>query len=267
MREIRSGIRALTIALIFALVAVGSVQADPNALWTIVHSQCVTNQYRHHDPAPCARVDLRFGEDRGYAVYKDTVGAHQYLLLPTARITGIESPELLEPDATNYFAAAWQERSFVEELAGGRISREWISLAVNSAITRSQDQLHIHMDCLRADVYDILAASTDLIGSAWATFPTPLAGHTYSAVAVNGADLDELNPFQLLADGIHGAREEMGLYTLVVVGAFDQSGQPKFIVLAHRADAGNRDAAGEQLQDHQSCPRPQPGTNPGIATK
>ena len=258
--------RALIIALVFALVATGSVQADPNALWTIVHSQCVPNEYRHQDPAPCARVDLGFGQERGYAVYRDAVGAHQYLLIPTARITGIESPELLEPDATNYFAAAWQARSFVEELAGGRISRDWMSLAVNSALARSQNQLHIHIDCLRADVHHLLMSSAGLIGSTWAPLPTPLAGHTYSAVAVNGADLDKVNPFQLLADGLQGAREEMGHYTLVVVGAVDSSGQPRFIVLADRANTGNG-AAGEQLQDHQSCPPPQPETGPDLARK
>jgi len=258
---------ALTTALACSLVAVGSAQADPNALWTIVHGQCVANESRHHDPAPCARVDLGFGEERGYAVYRDAVGAHQYLLIPTARITGIESPELLEPDATTYFAEAWQARSFVEELAGGRIGRDWMSLAVNSAVARSQDQLHIHMDCLHADVHDILASSAGLIGSAWAPLPTPLAGHTYSAITVNSADLDELNPFQLLADGLHGAREEMGLYTLIVVGAVDGSGQPRFIVLAGRADSGHSDAAGEQLQDHQSCPPPQPAADSSVAKK
>ncbi|MET0331942.1 MAG: CDP-diacylglycerol diphosphatase, partial [Dyella sp.] len=43
----------------------------------------------------------------GYAILKDHHGPAQYLLIPTARITGIESPLLLRAGAPNYFAAAW----------------------------------------------------------------------------------------------------------------------------------------------------------------
>lgn len=237
-----------------------SAQADPNALWTIVHDQCVADERAHHDPAPCSQVQLSAGEQRGYAVMKDIIGARQYLLLPTARITGIESPELLAPDATNYFAEAWQARAFVEQRAGGTLPRDWMSLAVNSAVSRSQNQLHIHLDCVRADVRDALRADAALIGPTWAPFPTPLAGHTYWAIAVPGVDL-AVNPFTLLADGIDGARADMGLYTLVVVGADDVGGRPGFVVLADGADGETGDVAGgEQLQDHDYCPPPIPAT-------
>ncbi|WP_243841562.1 CDP-diacylglycerol diphosphatase [Mycobacterium sp. DL592] len=235
-------------------------QADPNALWTIVHDQCVADEGAHHDPAPCSRVDLSAGEQRGYAVMKDIDGARQYLLLPTARMAGIESPELLAPDATNYFAEAWQARAFVEQRAGGTLPRDWMSLAINSAVARSQNQLHIHLDCVRTDVRDALRADAALIGPTWAPFPIPLTGHSYWAIAVPGVDL-AANPFTLLADGIDGARAEMGLYTLVVVGAEDVGGRPGFVVLADRADSVTGDiAGGEQLQDHDYCPPPIPAT-------
>ena len=173
--------------------------------------------YEHHDPAPCAQVDLSQGEDRGWAVFKDIAGDRQYLLIPTARIPGIESPALLSPGATNYFGAAWQARAFVEQRAGGTVPRDWMSLAINSAVSRSQNQLHIHIDCLRADVRDALDSHAGQIGATWSPFPIPLAGHTYSAMAVPGTELD-VNPFTLLADGLDGARADMGRYTLVVVG-------------------------------------------------
>ena len=76
---------------------------DPNAIWKIVHDKCVPNQEDHGDPKPCAEVDLKNGVAHGYAVLKDLHGATQYLLIPTQRIVGIESPELLAPDAANYF--------------------------------------------------------------------------------------------------------------------------------------------------------------------
>ena len=68
----------------------------------------------------------------GYVVLKDRVGDTQFLLMPTARITGIESPAILAADAPNYWDAAWQARHFVDERAHRDLSREAISLAINS---------------------------------------------------------------------------------------------------------------------------------------
>lgn len=255
----KRGSAPLAAALALCVLAPATAHADPDALWRIVHDQCVVDVQQHHDPAPCSRVDLSGGEEGGYAVLKDIVGDRQYLLIPTARIPGIESPELLNPAAPNYFGAAWQARSFVEQRAGGTIPRDWMSLAVNSAVARTQNQLHIHVDCLRADVHDALRSAADVIGPVWAPLPVPLTGHTYWAMAVDGTDL-QADPFRLLADGLSGAREDMGQYTLVVVGATRPSGQPGFIVLADRADDVS-DAGGEELQDHDACPPPQPASS------
>ncbi|WP_445165349.1 CDP-diacylglycerol diphosphatase [Mycolicibacterium sp. Dal123E01] len=257
MRHRRSS-APLAAALALCLVGSATAQADPNALWTIVHDQCVADLRQHHDPAPCSRVDLSRGEDGGYAVLKDIVGERQYLLIPTARIAGMESPEVLMPDATNYFAAAWQARSFVEQKAGGTIARDWMSLAINSAVARTQNQLHIHIDCLRADIHEALRSAAGMIGPTWAPLPVPLVGHTYWAMTVGGADLDAY-PFTLLADGLAGARADMGSHTLVVVGSTDAGGRPGFIILADRADA-DTGAGGEELQDHDSCPLPIPAS-------
>jgi CDP-diacylglycerol pyrophosphatase len=211
----------------------------------------------HDDPAPCAMVDLSAGEEQGYAVLKDINGATQFLLIPTEQISGIESPAILAPGATNYFAAAWGARSFVDERSGQTLPRDWVSLAVNSEVSRSQNQLHIHIDCIRADVHEALTAHAAEVGSVWTPFPVPLAGHPYSAIAVTGDDLDAVNPFALLADGVGGARADMGLETLVVVGAIGADGQPGFVILAGRADDTTGDTgSGEELQDHTSCPPP-----------
>ena len=242
----------------------GTAHADADALWAIIHDHCVPDQQQYGDPAPCAWVNLSSGQQNGYAVLKDIAGATQYLLIPTSRITGLESPAILAPDATNYFAAAWRARYFVEERAGQSLPRDWVSFAINSEVGRSQNQLHIHIDCIRADVHEQLTHHAAEIGAAWAPFPVPLADHRYSAIAVNGDDLDAVNPFTLLADGIAGARTDMGLETLVVVGAVGPDGRPGFIVLAHHADVSAGDAAtGEELQDHTSCPPP-PGPNPAT---
>ena len=55
----------------------------------------------------------------------------------------------------------------------------------------------------------------------------------------------------------------MGDQTLVVVGAVGSDGEPKFVVLADRADAATGDLAnGESLQDHASCGAPALNSTP-----
>ena len=234
-------------------VSTAPANADPNALWTTVHDQCVPDQESSGEPAPCALVDLGGGERRGYAVLKDLVGATQFLLIPSERISGIESRALLEPDATNYFAAAWLAGSFVDVLARTDIPRDWMSLAINSAVARSQNQFHIHIDCVRADVRESVSRNITHVGPDWAPFPEPLRGHPYQAMTVAGEDLGAADPVKLLASRV----DDMGLETLVAVGAYLSDGQPGFVLLAGHADpaTGNL-GAGEELQDHTTCPPP-----------
>ena len=241
----RLGLCALLLAL---AIAAAPAHADPLALWRIVHDQCVPNQIDRHDPSPCALVDLA----GGYVVLKDRVGATQFLVLPTARITGIESAVLLSPRVPDYMQAAWSARRFVQARAQGQLTRADLSLAVNSIYGRSQNQLHIHVDCLRRDVRDALARRRNAIGDTWRPFPVALAGHEYIARRLVLPDLEGVNPFRTLADQVPEARANMGAYTLVVAGAMF-SGKPGFIVLADHADPASGDFAnGESLQDH-SC--------------
>jgi CDP-diacylglycerol pyrophosphatase len=240
----------------------GYAHADPDALWQIVNGRCVPDERAHQDPAPCAQVVPGSGPDQGYAVLKALEGRRQYLLIPTARIAGIESPVLQNADSPNYFAAAWRARSFLDEQAGGALPRDWVSLAINSASARSQDQMHIHIDCLSADVHDALAAHRAEIGPTWTPFAVPLSGRPYSAIAVPGAELDGVNPVALLVDGLDGARADMASRTIVVVGSVAPDGRPGFVVLAGRADPATGDRGdGEKLQDHNSCPVPLPAAS------
>jgi CDP-diacylglycerol pyrophosphatase len=244
-------VAAVCVALVASLclsVAIARA-ADPSALWHIVHDRCVPDEVQHRDPAPCALVDL----SHGFVVLKDRVGATQFLLLPTARISGIESPALLAPDAPNYMRDAWAARRFVEARAPAPLGRDDISLAVNSVFGRSQNQLHIHIDCVRADVRDALSRERAEIGDNWKPLPVPLAGRTYVARRLDAADLAGINPFLLLARSSAETRAHMGSYTLVIVGA-SFAGRPGFILLADRADPKHADlGSGESLQDH-ACP-------------
>src|SRR6266536_3338085 len=113
-----------------------------DALWQVVNGLCVGNQRLTSSPAPCSSVDI----EHGFAVL--WAGAAHYLLVPTVRIPGIESSELLTPAAPNYWAYAWQARSFLDDAVGKAVPRTVVGMAINSAQGRTQDQLHIHIGCL-----------------------------------------------------------------------------------------------------------------------
>jgi CDP-diacylglycerol pyrophosphatase len=82
---------------IFSTGTAGSAQntAPRNALWEVVHNVCVPGKSLQHNPNPCLQVELNRGIEKGFAILKDPRGAAQFLLIPTARISGIESPVIL----------------------------------------------------------------------------------------------------------------------------------------------------------------------------
>lgn len=236
----------LVAACLAGLAVARGLASDPNALWHIVGEQCVPDEKQHHSPRPCEMVDLA----GGYAVLKDIVGKTQFLLIPTARVGGIESPQVLQPDAPNYWQAAWQARRYVDDRAHRQLPRDAIGLAINSVSGRTQNQLHIHVDCMRLDVVAALREHAAAIGSQWAKFPVPLVDHGYLAMRLTQAELTGVNPFVLLADGVPDARSDMGHFTLVVVGDTYQ-GKDGFVLLAGRANPATRNwGSGEELQDH-----------------
>jgi CDP-diacylglycerol pyrophosphatase len=243
------GFVILCAGAVLGLVAASAAvrAADPDALWKIVHGRCVPDQTLNNDPAPCTALSLVGGEAGGHAILKDIRGATQFLLIPTARIGGIESPEILAADAPNYFAAAWAARARMEVVLHRPLPPEDIGLAINSPHSRSQEQLHIHIDCLRPDVVAALHAQAGAIGTGWV--PLPLLGHHYRARWLPEAALATSNPFKLLAEDVGPAA--MGDQTLVVAGAVSPDGAPGFVLLADRYDPASGDrAGGEELQDH-----------------
>lgn len=233
--------RALALCLAIVVVVARPAMAadDPSALWRIVREQCVPHQARFGTASPCAAVN----EAEGYAVLKDRNGASQFLLIATARVSGLEDSAALSPDAPNYWLRAWDATRFVQALLGRALPRESLSLALNSARRRSQDQLHIHVDCVKAEVRDALRAHGDEIGAEWAPVPVPLAGHAYRAMRVGSLDGRGGSPFQLVAR-LPEARADLSAESLVVVGAVLDNGEPGFCLLE------THEGHGEDLQDH-----------------
>lgn len=217
--------------------------SDPNALWQIVNGQCVPHEQEFSSPLPCVAVN----EDGGYAILKDLVGKTQLLLIPTAKVSGIEDPAILSPNAPDYWQGAWEATRLVNALADKALPREDLSLAINSPAARTQNQLHIHIDCIRADVAEALQAYAGDIGDSWAPFPAHIGPTPYRAMRVATLQQPGANPFQLLA----GAEPDMASETLAVVGSTLPDGQPGFILLETRADPSIPLSGGaEELQDH-----------------
>jgi CDP-diacylglycerol pyrophosphatase len=244
--------RCLLLAALL-LAPMGARAADPSALWKIVSGKCVPHEQAARDPSPCSDVEIANGLESGYAVLKDINGVAQFLLIPTERIGGIESPEILAPDAVNYWDAAWRAHYFLEDRLHTTLPRDAMMLAINSSVGRSQDQLHIHIDCIRPDVRAALARNLDRIEGVWTPFPEALAGHHYRSLRITQDTLDGVNPFKLLADSDPKIAADMAMHTLVVVGENFSDGTPGFALLDDRADPAAGDfASGEQLQDH-SC--------------
>jgi CDP-diacylglycerol pyrophosphatase len=230
--------------------------AAHTALWRVVHDVCVPDQQVFSNPAPCAEVDLA----AGHVILQDPdpFAPTHFLLVPTTRIEGIEDPALLSPGAPNYWAQAWEARRFVEKRAGRALGRDELSLAINSVYRRTQDQLHIHIDCIKPAVQAALRAHASSIGPNWAPFPVPLAGERYFAMRIEGSDLAGADPFRLLAT-LPGARAAMGEESLAVTGETGADGNPGFILLAARTWPGPGNRWGEVLQDHRCALARSPG--------
>ncbi|WP_244158681.1 CDP-diacylglycerol diphosphatase [Caballeronia fortuita] len=219
--------------------------ADPNALWHIVHDYCEPAAEGAQVRQKCADVNLA----GGYAVLKDIVGIAQYLLIPTVRVSGIESPELLAPDAPNYFRDAWNARVYVDRALGRTLPRDEVSLAINSASGRTQNQLHIHVDCIAPDVARTLREVGPGIGTEWQPLPVRLRGHVYSAMRIDDADLAHTDPFKLVAPYAARRGQTMGEQTLLLVGAARSDGAHAFFLLNDHVQPGDW-ASSEELQDH-----------------
>jgi CDP-diacylglycerol pyrophosphatase len=226
-----------------ACCATAALPADRNALLHIVQDQCAVNWHDAHSPAPCLAITPagNGADGGGYALLADRKGGAHLLLIPTRTLTGIESPELQENESPNYFGAAWNAREQLAAAAGHGIPRNAVGLAINPQDGRSQDQLHIHIECLGAKAAAALQEQASLLTDAWRSIR--IGSYHYRARRVLGEGLDNVDPFKLAASELPDAREDMGAWTVVVAGWSFPEG-PGFVLLA-----GTRVPGGESLLD------------------
>lgn len=109
------------VMIVIAVVAAGIgywklTGEESDTLRKIVLEECLPNQQQNQNPSPCAEVK----PNAGYVVLKDLNGPLQYLLMPTYRINGTESPLLTDPSTPNFFWLAWQARDFMSKNTASR---------------------------------------------------------------------------------------------------------------------------------------------------
>ncbi len=255
MRWQRGGVAAFLLIAAIALTGVlgwkkfGTPSERRDDLWRVVHVVCASDQRVLKRPSPCIEVD----RTNGFAVVPGGLRSDEILLVPTRRIVGIEDPTLLDPDTPNYWAFAWNARHYL--LKGVRtIPDDWVGLAVNSAFARTQDQLHIHIDCVKPAVREALNARPPGPGR-WSSF-APEPGHSYEATRISAAQLHAVSPFRMIADAIGQDPGALAQQTVVLVGAPPSSDGPALYLLrqAYHSEA-RATGHGEELLDH-SCAGP-----------
>lgn len=246
MQGSRRTLKLLTVCLLVLIVGLiisaFHFQKNSNALWQIISEKCVPNLAKSGNPAPCQQVNTA----QGYVTLKDLNGPLQYLLMPIEKITGMESPIILEPATPNLFAAAWLQRSLLAKKRGAPIADSALSLAINAQYGRTQNQLHIHISCLRPDVRQRLDALSSKLNDQWQ--PATLRKHRYLIRTLSTAELAQQSVFIRLATEVPNARSEMGKFGLALVELPD--GRLALLALERNWLMLNSGSA-EELQDHE----------------
>jgi CDP-diacylglycerol pyrophosphatase len=243
MRALRRLLRnAAALALASALSGCAALAAaDPNALWRIVGGQCVPTEQSSGTPGMCTAVDLT----QRYAILKDINGATQFLLIPTERVTGIESPLVLAADAPDYWVDAWRARHYVEGQLKLGMPANQIGLEINSQFERSQSQLHIHIDCMRDAIVKAMLPYRDVAPDAWNWIT--LNGARYRVMRVQSLG-GETDPFRIVARD-HQGPDAMGGQTILVTGA-GSTPEQGWLIVNSGVDLEGGSGSAEGLLDH-----------------
>ncbi|NLP59913.1 CDP-diacylglycerol diphosphatase [Paraburkholderia sacchari] len=217
---------------------------DSNGLWKVVGEQCVPNARDKGNPGPCTSVDFQ----KRYAVLKDINGRAQYLLIPTDRVPGIESAEILYGGSPEYWVGAWAAGRYVDAKLKTMLAPTQLGLEINSSQRRSQNQLHIHVDCMRNDIADALAPYRHDAPGTWRW--TTLDGKRYRVTRVMSL-ANQGNPFRVVERDLRPT-QSMAVQTILVTGAGPDTARDGWLVVNSGLDVEGGTGTAEGLLDH-SC--------------
>ena len=229
-------VASLSIAVVLSALAgvvsalAGFADGRRGALWDVVRT-CVVNHTVTGFAFPCLEVNTADGEERGYVVLRRP-GTRDIVLAPTKQVVGVEDPWLWTAEAPNYFADAWNARSFFDELQRRPLGHEDVALGVNSRLTRTQDQLHIHIGCVSLLARRAIGSvAPDLSDSDWTRLKWQVHGPDVWARRISQSSLDGVNPFHLTEE-IPDGDTKLTQIGIVVARTKPADGRDGFIVLA-----------------------------------
>lgn len=214
---------------------------------------------------PCLAVDTGRGSNRGDVILRAPNDKTQVLVVPIAKTEAVKGAmhSWKEP---NFFQDAWRARKYVIAAAHHRLADHDIGLALNARPMRSQDQLHIHVDCVAQVTTNQLRRHDDEVyPGQWSKLRFPLMGRYYWAMRLS-SDLGRNDVVALAADLFElspGAFESIGL---AVIPRLVEKEPLGFYLLAdqyipHRDPNGGY---GEALLDH-TCSAD--GEEAGVRTR
>lgn len=201
---------------------VGGFSRD--SLWKNVQERCLVPPTPSH--TDCVIVD----RTQGFVLYKDMIGASHYLVIPDQAVAGVDDPRVWKDSQRNAWAFGWQARDVVGKAVGHALPDTLLGLAINARASRSQDQLHIHLDCISERARDFLANGD--IGTQWRDLS--FNGKSVRAMLIP-ADQPSLsvNPFGLVRQDVGGDIADRGVFMAYVKPA---SGTAGFVVVDEPVD-------------------------------
>jgi CDP-diacylglycerol pyrophosphatase len=194
----------------------------------------------------CAR-DLKSNQDcreydpvNRYVIIHDNAPtkSQAYLLVPSEKVTGIDDKQIFEAPYVNLWANAWDQS---ERYPGWGDRR--IGMAINSAHSRTQDQLHVHISCIDARVAKILDERATADAKPYEV-KLPPANNTYT-VTVRNDLTDKESPFWIARDIVPG--EAMGDKSVAVV----KSKEPGRYFVLTTSYKGGKGGSAEELLDER----------------
>ncbi|MEH3146274.1 MAG: CDP-diacylglycerol diphosphatase [Methylobacterium frigidaeris] len=243
----------LVACLLLTLPARAAPDLSRDVLWVALQG-CLLNKKTTGRSYPCLSVDPGDRDRPGTAVLRAPGQPTHLVVMPTADVVGLEAPELQTPKGAFYWRAALAARRDVAEAIKGGRPLDEIGLAVNSSGGRSQDQLHIHVDCVQAGVLAALEQRIGAVGTgAWTVVPLPVGGrrwHRFFAMRISLAQAETFNPFEALTR-LPGARTDLKQTSLAMVSTPPSDPQRGYVVLAYRSPGSHA----ESLLDHRCTGR------------
>jgi CDP-diacylglycerol pyrophosphatase len=219
---------------------------ERQALWLTVQA-CVADFRLTGAPFPCLMVNLKAGEARGYVVLRAPFDPDT-ILTPTRKVSGIEDPWLRSRAAPNYFADAWRARALLKGPDGRPPAPGDFALAVNSELTRSQDQFHIHLGCLAPSIKRWLpAVASRLPIGAW------IRAGAFRGLRTGQEDPTDVRPLRLAAEAM-GGRVNFARMTMLVAEV-RIAGRAETVILVSYPDASDA-ASAESVLDSDCTGEP-----------